>query len=210
MTSVAMVERRALCDTLDEVGPDAPTLCGDWTTRDLAAHLAVRDRRPDATPGMVTGFLTGYSEHVRQTEAERPYHEIVERVRRGPPRWSPARLDAVDRLINSAEYFVHHEDIRRATRPFTPRDLDPDLEEALTVPIERGGRFLTRHLPVGLVVEPDGRPSVTVRPGPDRVIVAGPLGECVLYVYGRKDVAQVTVRGPAAAISTVRETPFGL
>ena len=37
----------ALCDLFEEVGPDAPTLCGDWTTRDLAAHLVMRERRPD-------------------------------------------------------------------------------------------------------------------------------------------------------------------
>ncbi len=39
-------ERAELCDLFDELGPDAPTLCGDWTTADLAAHLVVRERNP--------------------------------------------------------------------------------------------------------------------------------------------------------------------
>ena len=111
---------------LVDVGPDAPTLCGDWTTRDLAAHLVVRDRRPDAAPGLVTSFMSGYTEHVRATEAERPYWEIVDRVRKGPPHWSPLRIEALDRLANSLEFFVHHEDVRRAQpgagRPPSDRD----------------------------------------------------------------------------------------
>ena len=205
-----MVERQALCETLVEVGPDAPTLCGDWTTRDLAAHLVVRDRRPDAAPGLITSFMAGYTEQVRATEAERPYGEIVDRVRKGPPHWSPLRIDVLDRLANSLEFFVHHEDIRRARRPFTPRELEPDLEDALAEGIDRGGRLLTRRLDVGLAFEPDGRTSISARKGPDRVTVAGPIGESALFVYGRKDVAQVTVRGPAAAITKVREAPLGL
>jgi uncharacterized protein (TIGR03083 family) len=46
--TLARAERAALCDLFDEVGPDAPTLCAGWTTRDLAAHLVIRERRADA------------------------------------------------------------------------------------------------------------------------------------------------------------------
>ena len=46
MTRYAFAERLALADLMAEVGPDAPTLCGGWTTRDLAAHLLLRERRP--------------------------------------------------------------------------------------------------------------------------------------------------------------------
>jgi uncharacterized protein (TIGR03085 family) len=210
MASVTQVERSALCDTMLEVGAEAPTLCGDWNARDLAAHLVVRERRPDAGPGIVTSFLAGYSEHVRRSEAQRPFAEIVERIRRGPPHWSPMRVDAIDRLTNSIELFVHHEDLRRATKPFSVRSLDPELEEALAASMSRAGRFLARRLPVGLVLEPAGRSSIVVRTGPDRVTVVGPIGECVLFAYGRQDVAQVTVRGPASAITTVREASLGI
>jgi hypothetical protein len=30
-----------LCDLFEELGPDAPTLLGAWTTRDLAAHVVL-------------------------------------------------------------------------------------------------------------------------------------------------------------------------
>ena len=91
MPSVAATERNLLCDLFLEVGPDAP-LAGEWTARDLAAHLVVRERRPDAGPGILTRALATYSERVRVTEAERPWTEIVDRVRNGPPMWSPIRV----------------------------------------------------------------------------------------------------------------------
>jgi len=55
----AQRERQALCDRFDEVGPDEPTLSGEWTTRDLAAHLIVRERRPDAAGGILIGAIAG-------------------------------------------------------------------------------------------------------------------------------------------------------
>ena len=51
--TVAQQERAALVTTMRGVGPDQPTLCGDWTTRDLAAHLVIRERRLDAAPGIL-------------------------------------------------------------------------------------------------------------------------------------------------------------
>ena len=37
--SIAQRERAGLVEILRAVGPDAPTLCEGWTTRDLTAHL---------------------------------------------------------------------------------------------------------------------------------------------------------------------------
>jgi hypothetical protein len=45
------VERAQLADLLGELGPGAPTLLAPWTTRDLAAHLVLRERNPLAGPG---------------------------------------------------------------------------------------------------------------------------------------------------------------
>ena len=57
----AQTERAALCELFAEVGPDAHTLCGEWTTRDLAAHLVVRERRPDAAIGIIVSKAAGYT-----------------------------------------------------------------------------------------------------------------------------------------------------
>ncbi len=210
MTSVATAEREALCDLLLEVGPDAPTLCEGWTARDLAAHLVVRERRPDGAAGIVIGPLSSYGEKVRRAEAERPWEELVRRVRDGPPWWHPARLEPVDRLVNGLEFFVHHEDVRRARPGWSARRLDEDLEDALARAVGAGGRLLTRKVGVGITLEPEGGEPIRLRDGPPDVVIRGPLGECVLYVQGRKSVARVELDGPPDAVARVEAAPFGL
>src|SRR6202007_499940 len=77
--SAARRERSALVETLRRVGPDAPTLCEGWTTRDLAAHLVVRERRLDATPGITIPFLAGYTAKVQnQTARSNSWDDLVE------------------------------------------------------------------------------------------------------------------------------------
>ena len=211
MTSPAAAERASLCDLFLTVGPDAPTLCGGWTTRDLAAHLVVRERRPDAGIGLIAGPFASYTEKVQAAEAERPWGELVERVRTGPPRWNPMHLEPVDRLVNTVEFFVHHEDVLRAQPTWTARQLDAELEEAMAGMLRRGGRMVVRKAaPLGLVVEAEGHDPVVLRSGSPTVTIRGPLGDCVLYVYGRKDVAEVTLEGPDDAVARVRDAPFGI
>src|SRR5919112_5833467 len=130
MTRFARDERRALCDTLLSTGPDAPTLCEGWTTRDLAAHLVLRDRRPDAELGRQVPFLAGHAAAVRDGVRGTEWTELVDLVRSGPPVWSPARLGRLDEAMNTAEMFVHHEDVRRAQPEWSPRSLPEGLEAA--------------------------------------------------------------------------------
>ncbi len=56
-------DRAALAAELEAAGPDAPTLCEGWTTRHLAAHVVLRESRPDATPGMTSPDLPLLSAH---------------------------------------------------------------------------------------------------------------------------------------------------
>jgi len=211
MTNAAVAERALLCDLFLDVGPDAPTLCGDWTTRDLAAHLVIRERRPDAGPGIISSFLQGYSERVRKEEAARPYPEIVERVRSGPPRLSPLRLDAVDAMVNTIEFFVHHEDVRRAEQPWSVRALDPALDDGLAKLVGGAiGRLLVRSSPVGLVIEPTGHSGARLKAGDPTVAVHGPIGEIVLFLYGRQAVAEVELEGDADAVARLRQASFGI
>ena len=82
--SVAQRERAALVETLRAVGPDAPTLCEGWTTRDLTAHLVVRERRPDALPGLLFGPLTSYTARVQNRLAtSTKWEDLVELVASG-------------------------------------------------------------------------------------------------------------------------------
>ena len=180
MPTPARAERLELCDLFLQLGPDAPTILDDWTTRDLAAHLVMRERRPDAAAGIAVSILARHAERVRLLEKERPWPELVERVREGPPIWNPMRVDVIDTIANTVEFFVHHEDVRRAQDGWTQRDLPADLAAALATAIDRSGALLTRKARVGLVLQPDGREPIRLRRGEPVVTISGPIGEGVL------------------------------
>jgi uncharacterized protein (TIGR03085 family) len=143
-------ERRALCTLLEETGPQAPTLCEGWDTRDLAAHLVLREHRPDAGAGMLGGPLARYTTHVQHRLAAKvPYPRMVQIVRNGPPRLSVFGLPGMDERVNLIEFFVHHEDVRRAAPDWTPRDLGEGLTEALWDRLKMT-RIILRKVPVGV------------------------------------------------------------
>lgn len=213
MAIPARIEREKICDLMLDVGPDAPTLCGDWTTRDLAAHLVVRERRPDGAIGILVKPFAGHAEKVRLHEAQRAYPEIVERVRSGPPRLSPMSPAAIERFVNTIEYFVHHEDVRRGSDGWDVRELDADLVHDLHGPFRRGVKMLARKSPAGLSLQPDGEDVIVAKKaeadGPT-VTVSGPLGELVLFMYGRQAHTKVELDGPADAVEAMRTASFGI
>ena len=213
-TTPARRERGLLCDLFLEVGPDAPTLCGEWTTRDLAAHLVMRERRPDGAAGIGIKKLAAYGQKVQDSIAATEWTKLVEQLRSGPPRWSPARIPAIDALTNTVEFFVHHEDVRRAGDEWTSRQLDDDLVRALTKTASRMSKMLTRSSKVGVVLEPtDGgsapnAPIIANKAMPS-VTVRGPIGELVLFVYGRQNKVDVELLGNDDDVATVVTAPFG-
>jgi uncharacterized protein (TIGR03085 family) len=214
-TTPARRERDALCDLFLEVGPDMPTLCGEWTTRDLAAHLVMRERRPDGAAGIAIGKFAAYGEKVQNSIAASEWTELVEQVRSGPPMWSPTRLSAIDSLVNTVEFYVHHEDVRRAADEWTPRQLDDELNAALTKNVSRMSRIFTRSSKIGVVLEPTDGGSVPSTPilankAMPSVTVRGPVGELVLFVFGRQARSEVELLGNDDDIATVTSASFGL
>ena len=207
----AQRERSALCDLFTEVGPDAPTLSGDWTTRDLAAHLVVRERRPDAAIGILVSKAAGYTDKVQSDIAAGDWDKLVETVRSGPPIWSPARIEAVDKATNTVEFFVHHEDVRRATEGWEPRDLDDDLTDALYSMLGKMGKRLVSSSPVGIVVEPsDDHEPIVLKQAEPSVTVRGAVGELVLFVFGRQAHSAVEVFGDDESVAAVNDASFGI
>jgi len=213
MTSPVRRERYALCDTFEAVGPDAPTLCSPWRTRDLAAHLVIREGRPDAAVGMLVPPLAQRAQRVQDGYAAGSWAELVERVRTGPPPWSPTRFEAVDALVNLAELFIHHEDVLRAAPGWEPRQPAADLEQGLWSTLTRTGRLLFRRSPVGvvLVTPADGRRLVRSAPaGASSVVLRGTPGELMLHASGRQSVARVLVEGPDEAVAAFTGTDLRL
>ncbi|MFH9422665.1 TIGR03085 family metal-binding protein [Streptomyces sp. NPDC017529] len=210
MSTHAKRERLLLADLLEGAGPDAPTLCGDWTTRDLAAHVVVRERRADAAGGLVLKPLAGRLERVQREFAAKPYDELLRLVRTGPPRFSPYALKQIDEAANTVEFFVHSEDVRRAGTDWAPREPDPVFSDVLWSRLEKMARLLGRKSPVGLVLRrPDGRTAVAHR-GTPVVTVTGEPGELLLFAFGRQTVADVQLDGDKDAVAKALEAKLGL
>lgn len=198
--TVAAGERYALCDLMVQLGPDAPTLCGGWTARDLAAHLVVREGRPDAAPGILLPGLARYTTRVQSTIAQRPWPELVHLVRSGPPWWSLFSLPGLDYKINTMEFFVHHEDVRRAVTGWEPRPADLRRAGVLWELLCRGGRVLYRNSPVGVVLRTPDRSEHTARRGARSVTVTGSPEELTLHAFGRNEVI-VEIEGDQADVT---------
>ncbi|BBY58609.1 hypothetical protein [Mycolicibacterium sarraceniae] len=111
-----------------------------------------------------------------------------------------------------SEFFVHHEDVRRANRLGPRDDLTPALENALWRNVQRGSRFLSRRIDeVGLdIVWRGTQQRITVRTGDPVAELNGSPGELLLYLFGRQAAAQVAVSGPQAAVDAVRNARFGM
>ncbi|MEU2153642.1 TIGR03085 family metal-binding protein [Streptomyces sp. NPDC019396] len=209
MSTHAKRERLLLADLLEAAGPGAPTLCEGWTARELAAHVVVRERRPEAA-GIVLSPLKGRLERVQAEYAARPYEELIRLVRTGPPRMSPFSLKPVDEASNTVEFYVHAEDVRRAQPDWTPRELDPVFADVLWSRLEKGARLLGRKAPVGLVLRrPNGQTAVAHRGAPV-VTVTGEPGELTLYAFGRQEAAHVEVDGDKEAIDRVSRAQLGM
>lgn len=209
MARHAQEERRALADLLLEVGPDAPTLCQGWSAADLAAHLVVRERRPGAALGIVLTPLAGHTERVQRSVRDgRPWPELVAVVRDGPP-WL-MRPSFVDEAMNTAEYFIHVEDVRRAQPGWEPRDVDADLQRALWSRVRFMARAARKDAPGGLELVSPGFDRVTVRPGAPAVTARGEPGELLLLISGRQQVARVELDGEPEAVERVRRAKFGM
>lgn len=204
-------ERAAMCDLLEKLGPDAPTLCEGWTTRDLLAHLLVRERRPDAAAGILIPLLAKRTERVTASIARKPYTAMIEQFRGGPPIWSLWAFPVLGDKANLAEFFVHHEDIRRAQPKWEPRADDAARDDALWKPLKLMGRLLFRRSPVGVVLRSAGRQDIVTKKGEPGVILVGLPGEIVLHGFGRHiDKVRLVVQGDPKDIEAFEASPRGL
>ncbi|KRE52849.1 TIGR03085 family metal-binding protein [Phycicoccus sp. Soil748] len=213
MTHLARSERDAFCDSLLTAGPHAPTLCSPWDAAELAAHVVVRDRRPDLAPGIWVPPLAHRLEEGQAAYAAKPFPELVDLVRSGPPVWSPVRLAPVDDVVNLVELFIHHEDVLRGDEQRGPRRVVADRESrALWRSLSRLARVFFRRSPVGVVLRtPDGR-TLHARSTTElgTVVLEGRPEELLLTAYGRRRVAEIEVTGSKDAVDALWAAPLGL
>jgi uncharacterized protein (TIGR03085 family) len=215
----AQDERRAICDLLTELGPDKPTLCAGWQTGDLAAHLVLRERRPDAGAGIMGGPMAGYTRRVQDgLTARTPFPRLVQLIRTGPPRLSLFGLPGADERLNAVEYFVHHEDVRRAQPGWQPRAISGELANLLWDRLSLA-RVMLRKAPVGVELARsdsasdtshtgNGRVRITAKARTPVVTVSGNPAELTLWTMGRTSAADVQMEGSDSDIAALQATSW--
>ena len=200
--SFAQRERSRLAELFLEVGPDAPTLNEGWNTFDLAAHLLIRESKPLALPGMFVDALSGMTEKETSKVKARPYTEVVNEWAAGPPVW----IKPFDAAMNTAEHFIHHEDVRRGGGEVRPRDFSRTVNAQLLALAKRFGAMTLRKAQAPVILTPPDLPPVTLgdkagvaQRGDDVVRVSGAPGEVLLWVSGR-NAAEIELTGALEAL----------
>ena len=207
--SLAKRERRELCDLALALGPDAPTLCENWTAADLMAHLVVRERKPIASMGNVVERFSGLNQRAMAKQQTRGFEVLVERYR--TPALFLRAVPPIDEAMNGFELLVHHEDLRRGATEWEPRELDDATLDKLWTQLAKGIRFFGRRVPGPTVIRRAGTDdSVTAKKGDDPVTVTGPVVELILFLFGRSEVRGITFDGPADKVEELRSAKLGV
>jgi uncharacterized protein (TIGR03085 family) len=200
--STSSRERAELAGLLDRLGPDAPTCCEGWTTAHLAAHLVVRDSRPDSLPGYglelagLGGPLPAWSHRLEdRLRATTPYAQVVRRFRAGAPVWSPMAWPGPSQRLTVSEFLIHHEDVRRAQPGWAPRAVPAETQDDAWRAALASARLAARAKGRVLVLRRSDASGVERRLGSGErttTLVGEPL-EILLWLAGRRAVARVDV-----------------
>lgn len=220
----AVDERHALSATLRCAGPDSDTLCGEWTTAQLAAHLVLRERSVGESLGRLP--VRRWKERAEQlvldlAESE-PYGRLVDAIERGPS-WTDVTgpvpvawlwaLPPVREATNLLEYLVHNEDVRRVVPDWEPRSVSMDLQHAAWQRLRVAARLTLRSVPVGLALSWPSHGEIRTRlagRGAPAVMVTGDPVELAMFTFGRLGVAQVEYNGTAGDVDAVRGADISL
>jgi uncharacterized protein (TIGR03085 family) len=206
--SLATSERAALCDLFEQVGPSAPTLCTGWDTHHLVAHLCQRESNPLAL--LRTALTPSSASGLDALVDSSAFSELVASLRRGPASLSVFALPQVDRFTGALEFFVHHEDVRRAEPGWTVRDLPGHSQDEIWSVLRWAAKVVMRRSPVGAELVRSGtQDSVTAAKGPDKVLVRGLPSELALFAFGRTEAARVDLDASAHAVDAIRRARLG-
>ena len=207
--------REVLAETLLAAGPDSRTLCAGWQTRDLAAHLYLRERNIAVGLGLLIKSLAKASDKATAKLAEKlktpdEYTRLVNAFRAGPPAFSPLNIPALDESSNLIEYFVHTEDVRRAVDRWAPRALDEEYSDALWDELVKRAAILYRGVDLGVVLVRPSGPRHVAKRAPVSVAIIGDPGELLMHAHGRTRHALVTFEGQPDAVALLQSAEVGL
>lgn len=205
MPNLAGSERAELCRLMLEVGPEAPTLNQGWVVLDLAAHLVTREHDLWAAPGIIWGGPFVVALDVAMGRRRRQgLARLATKLAKGDPIW----WRRVPRGVQLTEYYIHHEDVRRANG-MSPRTDRPDLDGALRRLLPASTPVMLRGMDVG--VELVWNDDVIISYGDEpHARLTGPPGELMLYLSGRRSAAEVAIEGDTAAVTRLGDAELGL
>lgn len=193
--NLARAERLRLVDSARRAGEDAPTLCEGWNVRDLATHLIIRERHPSAALGNFVSRLEARRDSTVADYAQMPFAQLLGLVA-APPKWTPGALPGIESVMNTMEFIVHHEDIRRAAIEWIPRRLSQAENTTVWAQTKVALLPYAAKAKGQVTISAPGFGSRTVgkkRSGEAATITGAPL-ELLLYLMGREDHALVDVR----------------
>ena len=206
--------REVLAETLLAAGPGAPTLCEGWQTQDLAAHLYLREHNPRAGLGMVLkpwrkATEKAIAELALASSTPAAFAELVEKFRAGPQKLSLFALKSVDHTANLTEFFIHTEDVRRASDRWAPRTLDAAYSGALWTELVKRAAILYRGVDLGIVLVNPAGPRHVAKRAPVSVAIIGTPGELLMHANGRTGEALVSFEGQPDAVALLRTAELG-
>jgi uncharacterized protein (TIGR03085 family) len=109
--------------------------------------------------------------------------------------------------MNTVEFFIHVEDLRRAQDGYEPRAISPEMEDALWARVGPGG--MAKKVAATVVITSPGRADKQSGSGPV-LTVAGDPGELTMFGAGRQQAAKIEISGDAALAAQLRVAPLGV
>jgi uncharacterized protein (TIGR03085 family) len=109
--------------------------------------------------------------------------------------------------MNTVEFFIHVEDVRRAQDGWEPRRISPELSDALWARVGPGG--MAKKVPATIVMISPGRTDKQAGNGP-RVSLDGDPGELTMFGAGRQAAARVEIAGDPSLIEQLRTASLGI
>ena len=192
-------ERRHVAGLVASLRPDqldTPSLCGDWTVKQVAGHLLAAGDGSLPSLGMVVrnGFrLHKVNAALAVHKAERPADELAQALRATADTVSPAPLIGYPGQLTDLQ--VHGQDMRRPLG--LPHELRPELLR-VSLDFVTGGKaygFTPRRRPAGLRFEAS---DLTWSSGVG-ALVTGPAEALLLALCGRSVVLE-ELDGPGVRV----------
>ncbi|GAA1137526.1 TIGR03085 family metal-binding protein [Nesterenkonia lutea] len=176
---------------------DAPTLCEGWAAEDLALHIVIRDSRPDLLVGPNLPLVGDWANNALQNLRNAGYTALVKRAEAGPPIFFPQNFPPLNDMMNTAEFYIHTEDVLRAQPDFDPQNPRP-ISEKLRNRLWKQGALMfpmaARGAKQRITFASPGYGTTTSGPAsaPQRRITGAPE-ELLLWAFGREEKAQVEI-----------------